>query len=195
MLEAPECSRAAEAGLNFVAGEQSVMRLGPLPQLLHILRRSEGRAAALVRLQDDASDIRPRDARVGQRLQERIERHVGGAESVGERNLHEAFVEVDNPLLERGDAAGLLRTQRASMERFLERHDDVLRAAADLNSVRARELDRTFDGLRSGGEQEHLLQRLWQQARQTLDKLRANLAREAIVVQETGGGLRGDGVD
>ena len=58
MLEAPERAGAAEAGLHFVAHQQSRDARGPLPQLLHVLVGREGGAAALVGFENDAGDVR-----------------------------------------------------------------------------------------------------------------------------------------
>ncbi len=59
------------------------------------------------------------------------------AESVGKRNLHEAFVQVDDPFLEHRDSAGLLRPESPPMKRLIEGYDDVLPAPAHLDAVRA----------------------------------------------------------
>ena len=127
---------AAEAGLHFVADQQRFMPGAPLPQRLHVLRRRESGAAALVGLEDDAGHVLRLHAVLAQAALEELERRVRRAEAIRERNLHEARVEVDDPFLERRNAAGLLRPQRAAVKRLVVRDDHVLGAAARFEAVR-----------------------------------------------------------
>ena len=84
-----------------------------------------------------AGNVRWLDALLPDRTQETFERRVGSAKSIGERNLHEARVEVADPLLQYRNAAHLLRAQRAPVKRLVERHDNVLRASAGLHAMHA----------------------------------------------------------
>ena len=102
-------------------------------QRLHVLRRREGRAAALVGLQHHAGHVLRLDARFRAGcFSKQLEGGVRRAEAVRERDLHEARIEVDDPLLQRRNAARLLRAQRAAVEGLVEGDDDVLVAAARL---------------------------------------------------------------
>src|SRR5207237_7040131 len=109
----------------------------PLPQRLHIRRRSEGRAASLISLQDHAGHVLRLDAVFAQAALEQVKGGVRRAETVRKRNLHEAGVQVDDPFLQRRDAAGLLRSERTAVERLVIGNNHVLRAAAGLKSVAA----------------------------------------------------------
>src|ERR1022692_2675849 len=60
--------------------------------------------------------------------------------------------------------------------------------------MRTAQLDGALDGVRAGGEQEDLLQRLGKNGDELFDQARADLAREAIVGEQARGSLRGDGV-
>ena len=70
------------------------------------------------------------------------------------------------------------------MEGLFKTDDDVLRPTTDLDAVRAHQLDRAFDGLRTRREQEDLLQRRGHQVGQALDEVGADFVREAVVSQQ-----------
>src|ERR1700691_5775939 len=113
MFKAPERAGAAKAGLHLIAHQQSFVAACPLAQSAHVGDRGEGRAAALVGLQDDARDVLRLDAVFAQAALEQIEGSVERAKAVGKGRLDETAIEIDDPLLQRGNAAGLLRAERA----------------------------------------------------------------------------------
>src|SRR5262252_7393415 len=129
----------------------------PLAQFAHILGRRERRTAALIGFENDPGDVGRLDAKFAQCAFEAFERGVRGAEPIRKGNLDETGVEVADPLLERRNPSGLLRTQGSSMKRLVIRNDDILRAAAYLHSVRAAQLDYALHRLRPGGEKKDLL--------------------------------------
>src|ERR1043166_6999212 len=149
----------------------------PLPKRLHVLSGSEGGAAALICFEDHAADILRLDAQVGERSLKELERCVRHGETVRKGRLYKTPVQVDDPFLQRRYAACLLRAERAPMKRMFERHDHVLAAASRLDPVGAAELDRALDGLRSGGQQEHALERRGQKGGEALHESRASRAR------------------
>ena len=67
--------------------------------------------AALIRFEDHACDVLRFDPLLAQRALEAIKGGVRGAEAVGEGDLHEAGVQVHDPLLQFRDAAGQLLWQ------------------------------------------------------------------------------------
>lgn len=195
MFEAGELAGAAETGLDFVAGEENLVLVAPLAHALHVGDGGEGGGAALVGFHENAGDLGGGDAFIGEALFEEFERGVFGAEAIGEGDLDEAGVEVDDPFFKDGDAAGLLGAEGAAVEGFFVGDDDVLRGAADLHAVGAGEFDRAFDGFRADGEEEDLLMRLWHEVRETLDEVGADFVGEAVVGEEAVLGLFDDGVD
>ena len=194
MLEAPQRAGATESGLHFVEHQQRAVALAPLAQAFGIGRRREGGRAALVGLHEHAGHVGGVDARIPQAALEQVEGGVLGPEAVGKGHLHEARVEIDDPFLQRWDAARLLRAHGAAMESFLEGDDDVLTAPAVADAPGTAQLDRAFDGFRAGGQQEHFLERLRQQPGEPLDQLCALQVGEAVAGEQTLGGLAADGV-
>ena len=93
-------------------------------------------------------------------------------------------IQIDDPLLQRGNAAGLLRAERAAVEGLVEGDDHVLGAAARFHAVRAAQLDGALHRFRAGGQQEDLLQRLGQNGDELFHQARADLARKAIVGEQ-----------
>src|SRR5579863_6988534 len=100
---------------------------------MHIFGRREGPAAALVGLQDDSGNVVGLNAQLAQRPAEALERCVRRAKTIWKRYLHEAWVEVADPFLERWYAASLLRTERPAVKGFIIRDHHVLRAPARLH--------------------------------------------------------------
>ncbi|MGC4052521.1 MAG: hypothetical protein QM757_24585 [Paludibaculum sp.] len=185
MLEAPERTGAAEAGLDLIEDEQGAVAVAPLPQGLDVLRRCKGGGTALVGFQHDRADLAGRHAVFGQGSLEELEAGVLGPVAVGEWDLDEAGIEVADPLLQDGDAAYLLGAERAAVEGLLERDDDVLGASADLVAVDAGDFDGELDSLGAGGEQKDLLQRLRHEADEAFAEFGANGGGEAVVREQS----------
>src|SRR5512139_718408 len=100
MLESPHGPATAETGLHFIANQQRLMLIAPAAEGLHVSRRSEAGAAALVSFQHHACDVARLHARLAQTTFEVGERGVGSAESVRERDLHKAGIEIHDPFLQ-----------------------------------------------------------------------------------------------
>src|SRR5690348_1174949 len=108
MLEAPQRAGAAESGLHLVAHQQCLVPGAPLAQRTHVLGRREGRTATLVRFQDYSGYVIRLDSELTQRASEAFKRSIRRPKTVGEGYLHEAWIEIADPFLERRDAANLL---------------------------------------------------------------------------------------
>src|SRR5206468_3277034 len=119
----------------------------PLAQRLHIFHRGEGGTAALIGFEDDTGDVARFHVVLTQGAREAVERIIGGAKTVGERDLYKAGVEIDDPFLQSRDSTGLLRSESAAVEGFVVGDDHVLGAPAGLRAVTAAYLDGAFHGL------------------------------------------------
>ena len=143
----------------------------------------------------DTSDVPRLDVLLAQCAFEGFKRIVGCAETIREGDLHEAGIQVDNPLLQSRNSTSLLRSQGAAMERHVEGDDHVLGATAGFDSMTATQLDGAFHGFRSGGQQKNAVERQGQQRCELLHRLRPNRAGKAVIVQQSGCRLCGDRVD
>src|SRR5215469_2225072 len=128
----PERPAASEARLYLVQHKQRLMPRTPPPQGLHVLGGRECRASTLIGFHDYAGDIRRFHAALAELVLETLEGRFPVAPAIGKGNLHEAGIEVHDPFFERRNPAGLLRSERAPVERVLVRHDDVLQLPAVL---------------------------------------------------------------
>ena len=143
----------------------TLVLLAPLGQLLHVFHRREVGPDALVGFHHHAGDVLRLQAALGSSAARKtLEAGVLLPVAVGEGRVDDGRVFVDDPALLPGHAAGLLRAERAPVKAALEADDADLLLAADLDAVRARELDGAFGGLRAGGEQEDFLQSLGRDA-------------------------------
>src|ERR1019366_5962938 len=106
--------------------QQRVMACAPLAQRLDVCGRGERGAAALGGLEDYACDIARLDIAFAQSALEPFKGIVGGTKPIRKRNLHEAGIEIHNPVLKRRNSASLLRSQRAAVEGFVI-GDDYMR--------------------------------------------------------------------
>lgn len=194
VLEAPELARAAKAGLNFVEDEQGFFAGAPLAEAAHEIGRGEGGTAALIGFHDDASDGLGLDIVFTEGAFEAFERGVAGTEAVGEGDLDEAGVGIDDPLLEFGNAAGLLGAESAAVEGLFKRHDDVLGAAAGFDAEGAAEFDGAFDGLGAGGIEEDLFEGLGEDFDEARGEAGSGLIGERESGEEMRLSLAGDGV-
>lgn len=157
--------------------------------------RGANAALPLIRLENHARHVVRCHAVLAQAFFEKGERRIFGAETVGEGNLNESRIQVDDPVLERGNAARLLRAERTPVKCALIGDDDVLVAPAVLHAICAAELDGALHRLGARGEQENLLEPFRQHRGKPLHQPRANFAREAVVGQEPPPGLRRDRLD
>ena len=123
MLEGPELARASKAGLHFIEDQQGVVGLAPLGQLVNVFDRREVRAHALERLEHHPRDVLRLQAFPGQRGQEAVEARVLGPIAVREGDLHDGRVFIDDPGFLAGNAAGLLRAERAPVKAALRADD------------------------------------------------------------------------
>jgi hypothetical protein len=136
----------AKAGLHFVADQKRLVACTPLAQRLHVLHRRERGAAALVGFKDHAGHVARLHVVLAQGAFEAVEGIVGGAETVGKRDLHKAGIQVDDPFFQHRDAAGLLGAEGAAVEGFVVGDNHVLAAPAGLGAVTAAHLDGAFHG-------------------------------------------------
>ena len=102
MLEAPEFAGSAEACLNFVEGEDDVVFVAPLTELLNVLFGGECSGAALVCFEHDACDVFRLHVVFFECFEEDVEGSVFLAEAIGEWDLNHGRVEVDDPRFESG---------------------------------------------------------------------------------------------
>src|ERR1700721_1855449 len=123
------------------------MACAPPSQRLHVCGRGERGAAALIRFQHHARDIAWLDIAFAYSALEPFKGIVGGTKPIRKRNLHEAWIQIPNPVLERRNSASLLRSQRASVKRFVVGDDHALAAAAGLCAITAAQLDGAFHRL------------------------------------------------
>ena len=194
VLEPPHGAGAPERGLDLVEDQHDIVLVAPGAHLLRVVLRPEGDASALIGLADDSCDAVGAEPLLLQGLQEEVEARVLAPEAIRERHLHHVRVEVDDPFLERGDAADHLRAHGAPMERALVAHEGDLLIAADRAPVGPRQLDGGLGCLGAGGQQEDLLQRVGRELRQLRHEPGAHLAGEAVVVQQRLLGLGADGL-
>ncbi len=194
MLEGKKLPGAPETRLHLVKRDQDVVRPTPGGHRLDVRRRREARAAPLEGFHDDPGHaVRP-DPLCLQRPQEPVEACVPAAESVRKRHLVHVGVQVDDPLLEGGDAPHHLGAECAPVKIPLEADDaDLPRPAATL-SVCAHELHGALNRLGARGEQERLAEALGRRGAQGARQLDSLGVREAERVQEPALDSRQDGV-
>ena len=185
VLERPELPRAPEARLHFVEGQHDLMLIAPRAQPLYKFHRREVRPDALVRLHDHTGDILRLHPARGDGREEMLEARVRLPIAIWKWRGDDRGVLIHDPGFLPAHAARLLRAERAPVKAALPADDADLLVPADLDAMRAAELDRAFRRLRARREQEHFLQPLRREPGENFCKLRALLARETIIMQQS----------
>ena len=165
-----------------------------LASWLNVLHRREVRSHALERLEHHPRDILRPQPFLGQRRQEQLEARVLRPVAVREGDLHNRRVLVDDPAFLPGNAAGLLGAERSPVKTALRAHDADLLRAAFADAMRADQLDGALGRLRTGREQEYLVQAFGGQLHKLLHQRGAFLAGKHVVVHQAAVDLVDDGL-
>ena len=197
MLEGPEFPGAAEAGLDFVKGQDEIWccrhHSGKLTNEFDGWRNRATDALG-IRFHDHAGDVLRLHAARFDGGEEGVEAGVGLPIAVGERRGDDRGVFIDDPRFLAGHTAGLLRAEGAPVKTAFPADDADLLIAADFDPVGAAQFDRALGGLRTGGKQENFLQTLGRDFGEAFDECGAFFVGEDVAVQQAAVDLVDDGL-